>query len=186
MTPLDYLAKEYVELTMVKQRYDLDDVYFFVDRPFWKRDSLNFSHEYKFAPGTPVPEYPARSLNNILVEAERLLECLKSYRATVGAEEEMRNDYLIEHTENLVMRTRVLLGEKMPYDEMTEKCFGLVSPKFDVAKFDNIISDLSNVLPLGGSIPDRIAAFRAKTIIPREGLPASMNMAVKEYFQTLP
>ena len=38
MTPLDYLAKEYVELTMVKQRYDLDDVYFFVDRPFWKRD----------------------------------------------------------------------------------------------------------------------------------------------------
>ena len=44
MTPLDYLAKEYVELTMVKQRYDLDDVYFFVDRPFWKRDSLNFSH----------------------------------------------------------------------------------------------------------------------------------------------
>ena len=95
MTPLDYLAKEYVELTMVKQRYDLDDVYFFVDRPFWKRDSLNFSHEYKFAPGTPVPEYPARSLNNILVEAERLLECLKSYRATVGAEEEMRNDYLI-------------------------------------------------------------------------------------------
>ena len=179
MTPLDYLAKEYVELTMVKQRYDLDDVYFFVDRPFWKRDSLNFSHEYKFAPGTPVPEYPARSLNNILVEAERLLECLKSYRATVGTEEEMRNDYLIEHTENLVMRTRVLLGEKMPYDEMTEKCFGLVSPKFDVAKFDNIISDLSNVLPLGGSIPDRIAAFRAKTIIPREGLPASMNMAVK-------
>ena len=160
MTPLDYLAKEYVELTMVKQRYDSDDVYFFVDRPFWKRDSLNFSHEYKFAPGTPVPEYPARSLNNILVEAERLLECLKSYRATVGAEEEMRNDYLIEHTENLVMRTRVLLGEKMPYDEMTEKCFGLVSPKFDVAKFDNIISDLSNVLPLGGSIPDRIAAFR--------------------------
>ena len=120
MTPLDYLAKEYVELTMVKQRYDSDDVYFFVDRPFWKRDSLNFSHEYKFAPGTPVPEYPARSLNNILVEAERLLECLKSYRATVGAEEEMRNDYLIEHTENLVMRTRVLLGEKMPYDEMTE------------------------------------------------------------------
>lgn len=93
MTPLDYLAKEYVELTMVKQRYDSDDVYFFVDRPFWKRDSLNFSHEYKFAPGTPVPEYPARSLNNILVEAERLLECLKSYRATVGAEEEMRNDY---------------------------------------------------------------------------------------------
>ena len=92
MTPLDYLAKEYVELTMVKQRYDSDDVYFFVDRPFWKRDSLNFSHEYKFAPGTPVPEYPARSLNNILVEAERLLECLKSYRATVGAEEEMRND----------------------------------------------------------------------------------------------
>ena len=55
MTPLDYLAKEYVELTMVKQRYDSDDVYFFVDRPFWKRDSLNFSHEYKFAPGTPVP-----------------------------------------------------------------------------------------------------------------------------------
>lgn len=47
MTPLDYLAKEYVELTMVKQRYDSDDVYFFVDRPFWKRDSLNFSHEYK-------------------------------------------------------------------------------------------------------------------------------------------
>ena len=29
MTPLDYLAKEYVELTMVKQRYDSDDVYFF-------------------------------------------------------------------------------------------------------------------------------------------------------------
>ena len=114
MTPLDFYAKHYVELSMVKQRYDPIDVYFFVDRPFWKRDSLNYNHEYKFAPGTPVPDYPARSLEQILVEATSLLERLREYRKGVGPDEEMRNDYLIEHTENLVMRTRVLLGEKVP------------------------------------------------------------------------
>lgn len=179
MTPLDFYAKHYVELSMVKQRYDPIDVYFFVDRPFWKRDSLNYNHEYKFAPGTPVPDYPARSLEQILVEATSLLERLREYRKGVGPDEEMRNDYLIEHTENLVMRTRVLLGEKVPYNEMTAQCFGLVSPAFDYTKFDDMMAKLDTALPSGGSLADRIASFRKKTMIPREGMPAAMNMAVK-------
>lgn len=179
MTLLDLYAKQYVELSMVKQHYDPNDVYFFVDRPFWKRESLNFSRETKFAPGTPVPDYPARSLKEILTEAESLLSCLKAYRKTVGAEEEMRNDYLIEHTGNLIMRTRVLLGEKVPYDEMTEQCFGLVSPEYSEGPFDEILEELGSVLPGRGPLSGRIAAFRQKTIIPREGLSAAMNMAVR-------
>ena len=179
MTPLDYLAKQYVELSMVKMKYDPIDVYFFVDRPFWKRDSLNFNHEYKFAPGTPVPEYPARSLPEILTESRALLEALKAYRKDALQDEEMRNDYLIEHTANLVMRTRVLLGEKIPYDEMTAECFGMVTPPMDYSRFDDILRRLDERLPGEGSVDERIVAFRKKTIIPREGLRAAMNYAVK-------
>jgi len=180
MTTLDFYAKQYVELTMVKQRYDPIDVYFFVDRPFWKRETLNFNHEYKFAPGTPVPEYPARSLEQILAEARILLEQLKAYRPNaVDTNEEMRCDFLIEHTANLIMRTRVLLHEKVGYDEMTADCYGLVAPQFDYRKFDDIMAELNDALPAGGSLADRILAFRNKTIIPRSGIPAVNDYAVK-------
>lgn len=182
MTPLDFYAKQYVELTMVKHRYDPIDVYFFVDRPFWKRDTLQFNHERKFAPGVPVPEYPVRSLQEILEEARALLVCLEAYRGqAVDVNEEMRCEYLIEHTVNLVMRTRVLLGEKVSYDEMTAGCYGIVTPAFDYTKFDEILRRLDDVLPQGGTLLERIEAFRQKTIIPREGLKAAMNMAVR-YF----
>ena len=179
MTPLDFYAKEYVELSMVKRQYDPNDVYFFVDKPAWKRDSLRFSHTCKFAPGTPVPDYPPRTLQEILTESEALLSCLRVYRKSTVANERMRCDYLIEHTENLHMRTRILLGEKVSYNEMTAQCYGLVSPQFDYAAFDNILEKLDVALPQGGTLSERIAAFRARTLIPREGLPAAMNMAVK-------
>ncbi len=180
MTTLDFYAKQYVELTMVKLRYDPIDVYFFVDRPFWKRESLDFNHEYKFAPGTPVPDYPARSLQEILQESIKLAECLRAYqKIAADVNEEMRCTYLLEHTENLITRTRVLLGEKMSYDEMTAGCYGLITPAFDYSKFDGILSQLDQVLPSGGTLAERISDFRRKTLIPRSGLPAAMNMAVR-------
>ena len=76
MTPLDYMAKEYVELSMVKMRYDPMDVYFYVDKPSWKRDSLNFNHEFKFPPAVPLPEFTPRSLKAILLESQKLADCL--------------------------------------------------------------------------------------------------------------
>ena len=76
MSLLDQLAKEYVDLTLIKhQFYDQWDVYWLADTLFWKRQDLMFSRTSPHYPYKPLdsscltPDQAEMTLEDILCAA---------------------------------------------------------------------------------------------------------------------
>lgn len=170
-TALNAMAQQFVDLTLCKSRYDETDIQWFTEGPFWRRTSMRYSREYKILPDYEIGDMKhGRSLEDILNEAACLQQNLELYRKTATPQEMNRVDYLIDHVLNLHTRTRLLLGEKMPYDEMSDKMFGLVAPSYDYNQFNDVLEELKEVLPGQGTIQDKIWKFREKITIPTDKL----------------
>ena len=148
---LNSLAQHYVDLTLCKTIYDPWDVYWFADRPFWRRQSMRFSRDYKKYPYVdPGERKEGRTLQDIYDEADFLLSCLELYRKSAAETELERVDYLIDHVRNLRTRSAVLLGHAMSFDAMTDDCYGLVAPPYDTAELDAILAVALGGNSLGG------------------------------------
>jgi len=180
------LAREYVELTLMKHRlYDVKDVYWMADTAFWKRESLDLSRSTQVMPYKPLetrnttPDQNEMSLSRILDEANLLLELLISLRAAQSGNERIRLEYLIEHTRSLIMRSRYLLGEKVSYGEYCREMFGLVAPAWDGRKLSESLSRLDECLPGDGPLEGRMKAYKERIRIPRDKVPAVMNTAAQ-------
>ena len=103
------------------------------------------------------------------------------HRKTARPEELTRTDYLIEHVHNLVVRTRILLGEKMSFDQMTEGLYGLKAPEYDYRKFEEILEEMNQALPGKGEIVERILAFRERLAIAPEKLLDVLKGTTEEF-----
>ena len=179
---LNFLAQEYVNLTLCKTKYDLWDVYWYTPKPFWRRESMTFSRDYKVYPYVDLGEKKeGRTLKDIFEEATHLISFLGIYKKTAKQEEMDRVDYLIDHTKNLQTRTAVLLGEKMSFNDMTKGCYNLVAPAYDYTKFDNILKELNDVLPGTGSLQQRVMDFKEKIRVPREKIPDTLTAATQAF-----
>ena len=177
---LDFLAQEYVNLTLCKSKYDYWDIYWHADKPFWRRESLAISREYKVYPYVePGEKREGKTLNDIFEESKHLISFLKLYKETAKEEEMKRVDYLISHANCLKTRTAVLLGEKISFDEMTKGCYDLQAPAYDYSKFDSILKELDEVLPGHGPLEQKVADFREKIRVPREKLPTTLTAVTK-------
>ena len=53
-----------------------------------------------------------------------------------------RIGYLIDHVLALNTRTRMLLGEKFPFNEMARKLYDLTAPEYDYRKFGRIVGGI--------------------------------------------
>ena len=170
-TALNALAQQLLDLTLCKSRYDLTDIQWYTEGPFWRRTSMRFSREYKILPDYEIGDMKhGKTLEDILDEAGRLIAGLNLYKKTAAPGETKRVDYLIEHTENLYTRTSLLLGGRYSYNEITDKLYGLTAPDYDYKKFDSIVSDLASALPGSGSQQDKIWRFRDSVTVPPEKL----------------
>jgi len=72
----------------------------------------------------------------------------------------------------LALQTRVRLnqGEKISFDEESRLLFDAVAPHHDAAYFQEILDQIDALLPGEGPLPERVAAFRERFIIPPEHL----------------
>lgn len=175
---LNSLAQHYVDLTLCKTIYDPWDVYWFADRPFWRRQSMRFSRDYKKYPYVDLGERKeGRTLQDIYDEADFLLSCLELYRKSAAEAELERVDYLIDHVRNLRTRSAVLLGHAMSFDAMTDDCYGLVAPPYDTAELDAILADLNQTLPGNGTVGQKIREFEKRITIPRDKVPLVLTTA---------
>ena len=60
-TTLNYLAKEYLELTLCKSRVDDIDIQWYTEGPFWRRTDMRYSRDYKILPDYEIAGgYPRR------------------------------------------------------------------------------------------------------------------------------
>ena len=117
---LNAMAQQYLDLTLCKSRYDDIDIQWYTEGPFWRRTSMRFSRDYKILPDYEIADAKhGKTLEDILDESAHLTESLKLYAKTAKPQEKQRIDYLIDHVVALHTRARMLLGETMPFDEMT-------------------------------------------------------------------
>ena len=43
---LNMKAKQYIDMILCKSRYEVGDIQWFTEGPFWRRSSMKFSREY--------------------------------------------------------------------------------------------------------------------------------------------
>jgi hypothetical protein len=170
-TALNAMAQQYLDLTLCKSRCDESDIQWYTEGPFWRRTSMRYSREYKILPDYEIGDMKhGKTLEDVLDEAVHLKNSLEVYKKTARLDEMHRIDYIIDHVVNLHTRTRLLLGEHMSYNTMTDGMYSLIAPEYGHEMFDRIISDLQQELPGSGTIQERIAEFRQKITVPPEKL----------------
>ncbi|MDD4088068.1 MAG: hypothetical protein PHP29_00065 [Tissierellia bacterium] len=180
MTPIDRIAKEYVNLTLIKhQHHDIWDVYWLADTIFWKREELYIDRENRSYPYKPAPKMPFMSLNDILSASEMLTSKLEELKDSFEGNDSIRAKFLFEHMKSLSVKTRLLMGEQMPYDTFTKEMYSLVAPTFDETALKKAYDELDKVLPGIGALQDRIDEYKENIKIPADKLPAAMNYAAK-------
>ena len=185
MTILDLLAKQYVELTLIKHAYhDKWDVYWLADTPFWKRTTLDVSRDapvypYKSAPELRVAGDKEMALPEILREARELYDALENLKGIAKGNDCIRLGYLIEHTKALITRCRFLLGEQLSYNEYTFGMYGLVAPQFDSDSHERTLEELKSSLPGSGDLEKRMRDYKERIRIPRDRISAVVNAAAR-------
>ncbi|MEG1752655.1 MAG: hypothetical protein RR234_01960 [Christensenella sp.] len=170
-TALNAIAQQFEDLTLCKSRYDEIDIQWYAESPYWRRNNMKYSREYKILPDYEIADAKhGRSLLDILDESAHLTDTLKLYKKTMRDDERQRVNYLIDHVEHLNFRTKMLLGEKTEFDVMTDALYSLKAPSYDYKKFDDICEELNQALPGTGSAQEKIWDFRNKIAIPQERL----------------
>lgn len=179
---LNAMAQQYLDLTLCKSRYDDIDIQWYTEGPYWRRTSMRFSRDYKILPDYEIADAKhGKTLEDIQDESKHLTENLKLYAQTAAVGEMQRVRYLIDHVTALNTRTRMLMGECIPFDEMTQMLYDLVAPEYDYHKFDDILERLNQALPGVGTAQDKIWEFRRRISIPRDKILAVMNSTTREF-----
>lgn len=179
---LNAMAQQYLDLTLCKSRYDDIDIQWYTEGPYWRRTSMRFSRDYKILPDYEIADAKhGKTLEDIQDESKHLTENLKLYAQTAAVGEMQRVRYLIDHVTALNIRTRMLMGECIPFDEMTQMLYDLVAPEYDYHKFDDILERLNQALPGVGTAQDKIWEFRRRISIPRDKILAVMNSTTREF-----
>lgn len=178
MTLLDELAKEYVELLLTKhQHHDIWDVYWYADTPFYKRTDIYVNRNRPAYPYKPAPMHAKDELGANLRKTNVLYQKLITNDAFENGNDEIRNQYLIEHVRSMIMRTHFLMEKQMSYDEYTYGMFGLKAPVSDINCVDDAIRELDTVLPGKGDLGQRILEYKQRLRIPPDKIPDVLNKA---------
>lgn len=122
-----------------------------------------------------------RSLPALILGAAGLTERLNAV-PTAGAEPDavQRRAYLLAHVSAAAARLRMLSGETMSFADEAEALFGIRPELPPLESFDPVLAEINALLPGEGSLTERVTAFRADYVIPRDRLQGVMDAAIAE------
>lgn len=185
MTILDRIGIEYVDLVLTKHQYhDIWDVYWLADTIFWKREELYVDRKNRTYPYKPAPKKAYMSLEEIIRDGEILKDEIKRYKKDFTGNDAIRSDFLAEHLRSLIVKSKLLLGNRVPYDVFTDEMYSLVAPSFDDRKLREACEELNAALPGKGNLIDKINAYKEKIRIPMENVPTVINYMAKYFHET--
>ncbi|MEY4555111.1 MAG: hypothetical protein RL093_230 [Pseudomonadota bacterium] len=91
-----------------------------------------------------------------------------------------RKAYLLAHVSAASARLRMLSGETMSFADEAEALFGIRPELRPLESFDPVLAEIDALLPGEGSLTDRVTAFRADFVIPKDRLQPVMDAAIAE------
>jgi hypothetical protein len=164
---LDAIAQEYVVLGLSLGRHDPP----YVDA-YYGPDSLR-----------AVAERDSLAMPVIRARAESLLTRLGALGTTPAYGDtlvRMRHDYLRAQLTAMVARSRVVAGERLPFDEEATLLFGATPPVHTDAHFDSLLAELDALLPGRGTLAQRFQRFRTGVTIPAARVDTVFKRAIAE------
>lgn len=91
-----------------------------------------------------------------------------------------RRKYLLAHVSAASARLRMLSGEKLGFADEAEALFGIRPELLPLSTYDPILAEIDALLPGPGSLTDRVTAFKAHYVIPKDRLQPVMDAAIAE------
>ena len=91
-----------------------------------------------------------------------------------------RRAYLSAHVSAASARLRMLAGEKMSFADEAEALFGVRPELRPLASYDPVLARIDALVPGEGPLAERVAAFRARYVIPKDRLEPVMRAAIAE------
>ncbi|HVL43012.1 MAG TPA: hypothetical protein VM348_12725 [Brevundimonas sp.] len=122
-----------------------------------------------------------RTVPQLIQGAASLTERLNAVSAR-GPDREVlqRRKYLLAHVSAASARLRMLSGEKMSFADEAEALFGIRPELLPLSTYDPILAEIDALLPGPGSLTDRVTAFKAHYVIPKDRLQPVMDAAIAE------
>jgi len=169
---MNHIPESYVKLVLAVGQHDSDYVDAFYGPPEWKQQA----------------ETAKRPLPEIRAEAASLLAGLHALPPAGGSGKDaeilrLRQEYLTRQIESMTARIDLLAGKKMKFDEESKALYDTVAPTYTESHFQGIVSELEALLPAGsdgGSLTDRLDAFRKAYVIPQDRLGGVFEAAIAE------
>lgn len=87
-----------------------------------------------------------------------------------NADEALRIEFLSKQLKAMHARVEMMEGRKFTFDEETALLYDAVSPHHDRAYYMALVAKVDQLLPGEGTLPERLKAFRAKFVIPKDKL----------------
>ncbi|MGZ8288591.1 MAG: hypothetical protein ACXW2U_15780 [Telluria sp.] len=120
-----------------------------------------------------------KSLATIRTEVDAALKDLAPQKAANG-DEALRIEFLKKQLASMLTRIDMLNGQKFSFDDETARLYDAVSPHHDRAYYLKLVAEIDKLLPGKGTVPERLAAFRAKMVIPKDKLQTVFDASIKE------
>ena len=120
-----------------------------------------------------------KSLATIRDEVDAALKDLATQKAA-NADEALRIEFLNKQLSSMLTRIDMLNGKKFSFDDETARLYDAVSPHHDRAHYMQLVGEIDKLLPGAGTVPERLAAFRAKMVIPKDKLKPVFDASIKE------
>ena len=162
---MNKLATDYVKLVLALGEHDADYVDAYYGPPEWRKQA----------------EANRVSLEHIGTEAEGLARLLATEEPSGSAADviRLRHQYLTAQIESLRARVRMLTGRTYTFDEESDALYDAVAPTHTEREFEQTLTELDRRLAGSGALVDRLDAFRARYVIPREKLQAVFEAAIE-------
>jgi hypothetical protein len=161
---MDKLAERYVHLVLAMGQHDKDYVDAFYGPAEWKT----------------AAEKEKKPLDAIRDEAADLLDVLVDMPVPEPELERLRTESLMKQIAALQARVRILMGERLSFDEESRALYDAVAPTRPESHFEKALAELESKLPGEGPVLARYEEWRKRFVIPKEKLDEVFQLAIKE------
>src|SRR5690606_22230426 len=122
-----------------------------------------------------------RPLPQLAEDAADLARRLESLpERGLEAQSRQRRAYLKAYVSAASARLRMLQGETLSFADEDEALFGVRPELRPLSSYDPVLARIDALVPGEGPLADRVAAFRARYVIPKDRLEPVMRAAIAE------
>jgi hypothetical protein len=162
--PMNEIAESYVKLVLAVGEYDPDYVDAYYGPAEW-RDSARAA---------------SASLQTLHGRTDVLLARLADVPMPNDSLERLRLEYLRTQLGAVRARVRMLMGQRLSFDEESRALYDAVAPAHPERHFQALLAALDSALPGAGTVPARLDRYRNGFVIPSDRLDAVFTRAIHE------